>query len=994
LQGRRSSAFQKKFCCTCLIAFLELPFLLNAPVVKAAPLHSPIPTPTIRHIHLVASSQFLEAMRGRIPAVFQVIPKARLNSQELLNCIERGDSLVWIGNDIGLPKELWIGTFRPATAKLSVGVAKDSPLPLGPLAFNQSTLTSAYLRPTVSLPYHNIVEEPRADLLPIFEARDRFGQITGYPGVLMRYYAPSLVGHHFGGSDCFLFFFDHPNDAMSAVGWERLLQAIMVHFSSGIEIRRVQTDFASYRVGERVNIRVRIGNIRPRAVAAELYFYAKGPGEKGFHVIGRVRRCPEGDEEAEAVFEFLPGKRPGLWNIRVEAREDLNHAEELAIQGNPVPIDRRECGFVILGGPISASSFLKVEGPSLRIDGRNSFWTGTNYYPSSSWWDWLWRDFRPLKASEDFTAMRRTGYRIVRMWVDPVLDEQSLRALDAAIYLAAQHGITLDICIFTQWVRWIGFERPDGQRVYFDFRDKDFNVYGISLRNLALQREYVQRLAKRWRDAGNIIYDLSNETGINDPDPSQMGSEALAWKGVPKSNGTLRDSLLFRHWAQDMTRAIREAGGNQPVIPGDLFTAMGYGDAYLGQRDGDIESWHSYENPEAVGESLSYVDPGCSGRPLLLEEFGTVGWNHANKYDAMAHFALAAGATAAMSYEWGVSWLAPEMSYYPTPLRQILEGKPDPRWFKAAIALAQTWSVRSPGIFPAPSGFQYGSIFSGTPFPASAARALGRLGIINQDLGRAIQPEKTYVVIPTAAPGERAGMGTIEETIRQLWKQKALFGIWQEDCLDRLPKSTQVLIAPAAVSSELETRLKNLSHHGIKVFVGKNNNWMTSPLLTRLSVTPASAELVVRRTREGSLYFLFSNARSAQPATLKTERHEIVSLGLENYALVHERASGIGLIEASGDVSIDGAHLCRIEGGRAIIQAIGSASLQDGSKVRVIATGPMRIQFDRPIHSVTVLEPGFSRPLATFSPRGPDNPAIDIDSEMARYIVEVDFAEH
>lgn len=85
---------------------------------------------------------------------------------------------------------------------------------------------------------------------------------------------------------------------------------------------------------------------------------------------------------------------------------------------------------------------MNINGTSLRLDGRDEFWVGTNYYPSISWWDWLWRDFRPLKAAEDLTAMRHTGYRIVRIWLDPVLDEQSLRAADAAVYLAAQQGIT------------------------------------------------------------------------------------------------------------------------------------------------------------------------------------------------------------------------------------------------------------------------------------------------------------------------------------------------------------------------------------------------------------------------------------------------------------------------------------------------------------------------------------------------------------------------
>lgn len=54
---------------------------------------------------------------------------------------------------------------------------------LAEMAFNPSMLSSAFIKPLKEMPYHNVDEEPRADLLPILEARDRFGQIVGYPGV-------------------------------------------------------------------------------------------------------------------------------------------------------------------------------------------------------------------------------------------------------------------------------------------------------------------------------------------------------------------------------------------------------------------------------------------------------------------------------------------------------------------------------------------------------------------------------------------------------------------------------------------------------------------------------------------------------------------------------------------------------------------------------------------------------------------------------------------
>ena len=111
-------------------------------------------------------------------------------------------------------------------------------------------------------------------------------------------------------------------------------------------------------------------------------------------------------------------------------------------------------------------------------------------------------------------------------------------------------------------------------------------------------------------------------------------------------------------------------------------------------------------------------DPACSRRPMLLEEFGHAGWNPVRHYDAMAHAALAAGAAGAMSYEWGVRWLAPELSYQSLPLRDVLHVAADPRFFAPLPDLVKDWPAKSTGIDPSPSGFTYGSIYTGTPFPA------------------------------------------------------------------------------------------------------------------------------------------------------------------------------------------------------------------------------------------------------------------------------------
>ncbi len=160
-------------------------------------------------------------------------------------------------------------------------------------------------------------------------------------------------------------------------------------------------------------------------------------------------------------------------------------------------------------------------------------------------------------------------------------------------------------------------------------------------------------------------------------------------------------------------------------------------------------SWHSYAPTQQTGLTLSYFDPISSERPILLEELGVLGWNNEANYDGTAHYALGSGAAGAMSYEWGVSWLSKEACYWPLPFADTIVDDPDPRWFPAYIDLFKSWPEKGVGLCPTPSGTGYGSIYHGTPFPAAAAVALGRMGLIGEGLQRVSKGETVYIIVPS-----------------------------------------------------------------------------------------------------------------------------------------------------------------------------------------------------------------------------------------------------
>jgi hypothetical protein len=314
---------------------------------------------------------------------------------------------------------------------------------------------------------------------------------------------------------------------------------------------------------------------------------------------------------------------------------------------------------------------------------------------------------------------------------------------------------------------------------------------------------------------------------------------------------------------------------------------------------------------------------------------------------------------------------------------------PDPRWFTPVMDLAKLWSRRAVGIFPAPSGFTYGSIYHGTPFPAEAAVALGRLGRMGKGLARAERPEQVYVVIPTAFAGARKGMDDVTPAIEQLWKEKAVFGIVQEDGLGSVPKSTRMLICPKGVSAASKGKLEELRRSGIEVFTGPDESWRKSARLVRLSVTPGNGiNLLVRRTVQGTLYSLMSSS-PVKAVTLKTERGNSVTLDLNDYAMVHESAAGINWVQGSGEVVINGSQLCKLDEGRAILASDDDLDLLSSKRVRVLVTQPTRIKFAHAIASVGVLEENRAEPVGTFKPEGADKAAIDIDSELVRYVLQI-----
>lgn len=236
------------------------------------------------------------------------------------------------------------------------------------------------------------------------------------------------------------------------------------------------------------------------------------------------------------------------------------------------------------------------------------------------------------------------------------------------------------------------------------------------------------------------------------------------------------------------------------------------------------------------------------------------------------------------------------------------------------------------------------------------------------------------VLIPTAAV-ER--MQECLGFLHALWRGHVIFGVWQEDCLDRLPQTTRLLLCPLGCSQESQKHLENLKAKGVEVLPGAGDAWRLSPRLQSAAVRGGDAlDLLTRRTREGRLYALFAE-QAVGSITLEMYGRTRVQLDVTDFALIHERAAGIGLIEGHGGIRINDRLYCEVSGSRLLLAAGDELPLDECAEIEILPSGPCRVRFTRDIARATVYQPGINEPF--FWPIRPGSCELEIDEQLCGY---------
>ncbi len=526
--------------------------------------------------------------------------------------------------------------------------------------------------------------------IPVLSAQDDAGRNRGAAGAMMLHAAGAYARGawaFFGVDNEDLF----TGDNKAA---EQALRQVTRMFRDKCFLHAAETNFACYRDGEPVTMRVMVSNFGRVAATLLVRWTVSSTvaGDEGFFASRTVRLEAGDTVPLSAVWQ------PGQF-----VAEHYRMKVELSVGGktiNDETIDSVEGGFNIWRvETLHKGMPLTFRDNYFQVGDRSIFLQGTDDYLHT----FLDQDENPRTWLADAQGCRDSC-------IDVYENLMGLRG--------PQHRPT------EAWWRWIDAMLLNAQRVGGVFFPGMlvFSNTAVSDADLADQRAYVRAFADRYRKANAIMYYLNGDLQLHDPNLPDLqrlyndflreryGSDAnlrAAWKVTPPEGaiGTLTirsgsDSFadvrtfddfqfrtqIVRRWLNAMHDSIREVDARHPVtaefyqspVSGiDLLTAMGKLDlanfGYFNMKDEDF-----YRFPQ----TCRFLDQSMRGKGINVGEFGVKthpAWNDTGYYIearteayeqsyflSLAHYGFAMGASkiqnwcwkypADLPFEWGINY--------------------------------------------------------------------------------------------------------------------------------------------------------------------------------------------------------------------------------------------------------------------------------------------------------------------------------------------------
>jgi hypothetical protein len=528
-----------------------------------------------------------------------------------------------------------------------------------------------------------VVGMNQARWIPLLEAYDAVGRKRGAAGALVHH-----VRGTYARSSWAFFGVENQNIFSSPLG-ESTLSAVGKALANKCWLHAGETEFAAYRQGEPVRVRVLATNLSRKSAEVEV----------------RWRICAEGTEHAEyessKKLTIAAGKTQRLeaeWTPATFAGEQYRVSAQLVVDQQLT--DELETGFVVWSKEALGKGLaFEFKDNYFQVNNHSLFLQGTDDYLHT----FIDEDENPLTWKADAEGCRDSC-------IDVYENLLGLRGPQQRPTKA--------------WWRWIDAMLLNVQRAGGAFFPGMlvFSNTAVSNRDLAEQQDYVQAFAERYKDAAGIMYYLNGDLELHDPNlpdiqeiynrylQDKYGSDealrkawALSPPEAPIGKLTIRtgkdewsdvrtlDDFEFRaqvvrRWLNAMYDSIRKVDRQHPVtaefysvplVGIDLLTTLGQLElANFGFFFSDNEDFYRF--PQAC----KFLDQRVRGKGLNVGEFGVKthpAWHGTSEYISarsegyeqafflgIAHYGFALGASkiqnwcwkypSDLPFEWGINY--------------------------------------------------------------------------------------------------------------------------------------------------------------------------------------------------------------------------------------------------------------------------------------------------------------------------------------------------
>ena len=657
-----------------------------------------------------------------------------------------------------------------------------------------------------------IVGMNNARWIPLLEAVDASGRTRGAAGAIMHH-------HHGPYTRSTWAFFGIENRDVLAEGSSAGLSAFTAAaraLASKCYLHSLETDYATYREGETVRIRVLLSNYGLKAAVLKVRLVIR---QNEVEAHGSLRGITPRAGETQVMEE--------AW--RVPRFEAEHYTVQMDLLDGAHVIDSIETAFnTWKPETLAAGMPFEFRENYFQVEGRSVFLQGTDDYLHT----FIDQDENPGTWLRDAQGCRDSA-------IDVYENLMGLRG--------PQHRPT------ETWWRWVDAMLLNTQRVGGIFFPGMlvFSNTAVSDADLEDQKAYVKAFAGRYGGAAGIMYYLNGDLQLHDPnlpDLQRIYNEFLgakygtdeglraAWKVSPPEASlgklaihhgsgawddvrTLDDfqfrTYLVRRWLNAMHDSIREVDTQHPVtaefyqspVSGiDLLTALGKLElanfGYFNEKDEDY-----YRFPQ----TCRFLDQSMRGKGINVGEFGVK--THP-AWDDTGYYIEARTETAEQSYFLSLAHYG----------------------FALGASKIQNWCWKYPADLP----FEWGINYPNEMVPRDVRAFYRNSGILFRSLRPKYEVSETVVLLASdsrmGGQGHRIVEGQLN-AIRLLMDENVRFQTLTDEFLSEMPAGVQTIIYPLPYcpSDAIVERLKTFVRDGGQLYISGDISYDSLRQRTRVS---------------------------------------------------------------------------------------------------------------------------------------------------------------